>query len=82
MEIPLVLLTFLIHNRIKFKRQEIFQIKILFIKEHFCAKITRYMPMVMKMTTRTFTTQSRKLGRKNDQYRMIISSCLLKKLSF
>jgi len=66
MEILLVLLTFLIHSRIKFKRQEIFQIKILFIKEHFCAKITKYMPMVMKMTMHTFTIQFKKLGRKNE----------------
>jgi hypothetical protein len=66
MEILLVLLTFLIHNRIKFKRQEIFQIKILFIKEHFCVKITKYMPMVMKMTMHTYTIQFKKHGKKND----------------
>ena len=66
METLQVLLIYSTHSRTKFKRQEAFLTKIHSIKEHFCAKITKYMPMVMKMTMHTFTIQFKKLGRKND----------------
>jgi hypothetical protein len=66
MEILQAPLTFLILNRTKSKRQEVFLTKIHSIKEHFCAKTTRYMPMDMKMTMHIFIIQLKKLGRKND----------------
>ena len=66
METLQVLLIYSTHSRIKFKRQEAFLTKIHSIKEHFCAKTTRYMPMDMKMTMHIFIIQLRKLGRKND----------------
>lgn len=66
METLQVLLIYSTHSRIKFKRQEAFLTKIHSIKEHFCAKTIRYMPMDMKMTTHTFIILLKNLGKKND----------------
>lgn len=67
MEIQQVHHTFSILSKIKSKKQETFQTKIHFIKEHFCAKTIKFMRMVMKMTMHIFIIQHKKLGKKNDE---------------
>ena len=66
MEPQVFLRIFLTLSKTKLQKQEVFQIRILSIKELSCVRTTRFMHMDTRMILLTSTICKRKLGLRND----------------